>query len=62
MEFDARKSGKAMLGRPQGVLAGEDQAHGEPAPGQGSDDGRKLDRFWTGSDNDVDTRTGQPSP
>ena len=44
------------------MLAGENQTRRQSAGAQGGRDRRKLDGFWTGSDNDVDTLTGQPSP
>ncbi len=37
------------------MLARKDQARRQAARAKGNRDGRKLDRFWTGSDDDVDT-------
>jgi hypothetical protein len=51
-----------MLGRDEWVLAGENQAQFDAAPVQSGGNWAKLDCFRTGSDDDVDTRTGQPSP
>ena len=53
---------KAMLIGTKRMLAGKDQARLEPAAAQGSGDRCKLDCFWASSDDNVDTRTGQPSP
>jgi len=55
-------AGKTVLGRVKGVLTGEDQARRQATALQCGGNGRKLDRFWTSSDNEVDTRTKQPSP
>lgn len=43
------------IGGPQRVLPGKDQARRQAASAQGDRDRRKLDGFWTGSDDDVDT-------
>ena len=51
-----------MLSGAERMLAGQDQAWRQAAGGQGGGYGRKLDRFWTGSNDKVDTRTGQASP
>jgi hypothetical protein len=59
---DVIETRKAMLRRIQRVLSGEDKARRQAAARQCGGYGRKLDRFWTGSDNEVDTRTIQPSP
>jgi hypothetical protein len=37
------------------MLAGQDQPQGQAASAEGSGDGCKLDGFWTGSDDEVDT-------
>ena len=37
------------------MLAGEDQTRRKAAGAGGGRDRRKLDGFWTGSDDDVDT-------
>lgn len=50
------------IGRPQRMLAGEDKARRHSAGAQGGRDWRKLDGFWTGSDDNVDTLDWQPSP
>jgi hypothetical protein len=55
IQGDARKNGKAMLLGAQGMLAGQDQPQGKPAPLKGGGDWCKLDGFWTGSDDDVGT-------
>jgi hypothetical protein len=62
IQLDPVEVRKAVLSGVQGVLAGENQARRKAALLQGGGYGRKLDRFWTGSDNEVDTRTKQPSP
>jgi hypothetical protein len=61
-ELDLVEGSQSVLGAAKRVLAGQDQARRQAATGQCDGYGRKLDRFWTGSDNEVDTRTMQPSP
>ena len=62
MQLDAFKAREAMIGGIQRVLSGENQARLQAATVQCGGYGRKLDGFWTGPDNEVDTRTMQPSP
>jgi hypothetical protein len=61
-EPDLTISVQPVLSGIQRMLPGEDQARSKRALRQGGGNGRKLDRFWTSSDNEVDTRTGQLSP
>jgi hypothetical protein len=61
-EYDLLIRGQSVLCGVQGMLAGQGQARREAAICQCGGDWRKLDSFWAGSDNEVDTRTGQPSP
>ena len=62
VKLDPVVGAQSVVGRAQRVLAGEDQTRRKAAAAERGRDRRKLDGFWTGPDNDVDTRTGQPSP
>jgi len=61
-EYDLLIRRQRVLGGVQGMLACQDQTLREAATCQCGGYGRKLDRFWAGSNDEVDTRTGQPSP
>lgn len=61
-ELDALVAAQPVRRRVDRMLAGQKDARRPAAVRQGGRDGRKLDRFWTGTDNDVDPLAAQPSP
>ena len=62
IQHDALITAQPVLVGAERMLAGQNQARRQGASAKRCGDRCKLDCFWTGSDNDVDTRTGQPSP
>ena len=62
VQSDPLECGQAVVGDGQFVLPGQQQARRLACRGQGMDDWRKLDRFRTSADDDVDTLTLQSSP
>jgi len=62
IEGDALVGPKPMFGGAERMLPRQKQTQLQATAAKRGGDRCKFDRFWTGSDDEVDTRTGQPSP